>query len=143
MKRSTIFAAAIAATLSLPSIAQNPAEIDGAVDAAKKAASAWLAVVDKQEFARSYDDLAPAAKSMVPRADWESNLKQVRGTLGALQSREVNTAQYSRSLPGAPDGEYVVIQYRSRFDKSATATETVTPMRGQDGAWRVSGYFVR
>ncbi len=47
------------------------------------------------------------------------------------------------SLPGAPDGEYVVIQYRSEFENKSNAVETVTPMRDADGEFRVSGYFIR
>jgi hypothetical protein len=46
-------------------------------------------------------------------------------------------------LPGAPDGEYVVIQYESSFEHKQAAVETVTPMLDKDGTWRVSGYFIR
>jgi hypothetical protein len=45
-------------------------------------------------------------------------------------------------LPGVPDGEYVVIQFSTVLEKKAAATETVTPMKGPDGHWRVSGYYI-
>jgi len=45
--------------------------------------------------------------------------------------------------PGAPDGEYVVIQYDSSFENKTEAVETVTPMLDPDGVWRVSGYYIR
>jgi hypothetical protein len=45
-------------------------------------------------------------------------------------------------LPGAPDGEYVVIQFESSFEKKKSAVETVTPMLEKDGKWRVSGYYI-
>jgi hypothetical protein len=45
-------------------------------------------------------------------------------------------------LPGAPEGEYVVIQYETQFEHKAGAIETVTPLREKDGSWRVSGYFI-
>jgi hypothetical protein len=48
-----------------------------------------------------------------------------------------------KSLPGAPDGEYVVIQYRTSFENKNDAIETVTPMKDTDGTWRVSGYYVK
>ncbi len=47
------------------------------------------------------------------------------------------------SLPGAPDGQYVVIQYESSFEHKKSAIETVTPSQGADGHWRVSGYFIK
>jgi len=47
------------------------------------------------------------------------------------------------SMPGAPDGEYVVIQFESSFANKESAVETVTPMKGEDGVWRVSGYYIK
>jgi hypothetical protein len=47
-----------------------------------------------------------------------------------------------RTLPGAPDGEYVVIQYATRFEHKPSIIETVTPMLDKDGSWKVSGYFI-
>ena len=46
-------------------------------------------------------------------------------------------------LPGAPDGEYVVIQYKSAFANQPTAIETIVPMLDKDGKWHVSGYFIK
>jgi predicted SnoaL-like aldol condensation-catalyzing enzyme len=66
-----------------------------------------------------------------------------RDPLGPVKSRQLLSARYERSLPGVPDGEYVVIQYATSFEKKATATATVTPMKDGDGQWRVSGYYIR
>ncbi|KPJ71393.1 hypothetical protein AMJ52_08655, partial [candidate division TA06 bacterium DG_78] len=63
--------------------------------------------------------------------------------LGKLVSRTVKSAKYTTSLPGAPDGEYVVIQYEASFENKQSAIETVTPMKDTDGAWRVSGYYIK
>ncbi|HXF81037.1 MAG TPA: DUF4019 domain-containing protein, partial [Usitatibacter sp.] len=59
-----------------------------------------------------------------------------------LIARKVRSARYTRELPNAPAGEYVVIQYDTRFERVPHAVETVTPMKDPDGTWRVSGYFV-
>ncbi len=50
---------------------------------------------------------------------------------------------YQTSLPGAPDGKYVVIQFKTSFENKKSATETITPMMDNDGKWRVSGYFIK
>jgi hypothetical protein len=47
------------------------------------------------------------------------------------------------TLPGAPDGEYVVIQYQTAFQNKKSAIETVTPMLDKDGHWRVAGYYIK
>ena len=66
-----------------------------------------------------------------------------RGPLGKLISRKEKSATFATSLPGAPDGQYVVIQYDSVFEHKRTAVETITPMLEKDGSWRVSGYFIK
>ena len=70
-------------------------------------------------------------------------MKAVRVPLGAQMSRVVKSKQYTTSVPGAPDGQYVVIQFTTSFKNKGSATETVTPMLDKDGSWRVSGYFIK
>jgi len=60
-----------------------------------------------------------------------------------VRSRKIASSEVKHSLPGAPEGEYVLIQYDTQFEHQAHAVETVVPMRDQDGNWKVSGYFVK
>jgi hypothetical protein len=55
----------------------------------------------------------------------------------------VKRARYETSLPGAPDGEYVVIQFETSFENKKAAIETVTPMFEKNRGWRVSGYYIQ
>lgn len=114
-----------------------------AIAKAQGAAGAWLALTDSAKYGQSWDEAASLFKSSVTRADWERAVKGVRAPLGATRSRKIKSATFSRTLPGAPDGEYVVIQFDTRFENKAAAVETVTPMREKDGSWRVSGYFIK
>jgi hypothetical protein len=56
--------------------------------------------------------------------------------------RTVRSTTFTHSLPGAPDGDYVIIEYDTRFEKKTQSIETVTPMRDTDGTWKVAGYFI-
>jgi len=60
-----------------------------------------------------------------------------------VESRKLTNAKYSKSLPGAPDGEYVVVQYQTSFEHKKEAVETVTSALGKDGSWRLAGYFIK
>ncbi len=71
------------------------------------------------------------------------SLNAARKPLGALKSREVKSKQYQTSLPGAPDGQYVVIQFTTSMENKNSAVETVTPMLDKDGKWKVSGYYIK
>jgi hypothetical protein len=55
----------------------------------------------------------------------------------------LESATATHSLPGAPDGDYVVIKFASSFENKASAVETVTPMKDTDGKWHVSGYYIK
>jgi hypothetical protein len=66
-----------------------------------------------------------------------------RKPLGKTLSRKITSAKYTTTLPGAPDGEYVVIQYQTSFKNKLSAVETVTPMLDKNGDWRVSGYYIK
>lgn len=111
--------------------------------AAESTARTWLGLIDTGDYAKSWDAAAKHFRNSISQPQWVSRISAVRAPLGALKSRRLVTARFERSLPGAPDGEYVIVQFSSSFEHKAEATETVTPMREPDGQWRVSGYFIK
>ena len=134
--------ALVASTLILLGFSAS-ADDSGSVDQAQVAAKSWLALTDGGKYGDSWDNASSLTKAAVTKADWEKAIKAGRAPLGALKARKVKSATFTRTLPGAPDGEYVVIQFESQFENKATAIETVTPMHDKDGAWRVSGYYIK
>ncbi len=111
--------------------------------AAIAAAEKWLGLVDEGKYAESWTEAAGYFKNAVTQDQWAQSLKAVRNPFGKLISREVKNKTYSTSLPGAPDGEYVVIQFETSFANKRSAIETITPMLEKDAKWRVSGYFIK
>lgn len=108
------------------------------VDAAVGAAGRWVTLVDAGKYQESYERSASLFRDAVTGAQWEEAALAARGPLGKFISRELMGAQLTTTLPGAPEGRYVVIQYRTSFEKKPSAVETVTPMK-DDGKWRISG----
>ncbi len=119
--------------------AQEP-ETEGAAIAATEQ---WLGLVDEGKNEESWTEAAGFFKKAVTQDQWVQTMKALRNPLGKVISREVKNKMYATSLPGAPDGEYVVIQFETSFENKKSAVETVTPVLEQDGKWRVSGYFIR
>jgi len=107
------------------------------------AADAWLALVDTERYGESWDQAASFFRNAVGSDVWQKQVAAVRQPLGKLVSRKLKSKQFTTTLPGAPDGKYVVIQYDTSFEGKAAAVETVTPMADTDGKWRVSGYYIR
>ena len=110
---------------------------------AQAAANAWLALVDAGKYQESWEGAASFFKGAVPQEKWQQQMQTFRQPLGKATSRKLKSAKYTKTLPGAPDGEYVVIQYQTSFAKKKSAVETVTPMLDKDGKWRVSGYYIK
>lgn len=115
----------------------------GKKEAAKASALEWLQRVDEEAYADSWDSAADYFKNAVNKEQWVQMLRTVRTPLGRLLSRVPKRIAYRTSLPGAPDGQYVVIQFSTAFENKQSAIETVTPMLDADGKWRVSGYYIK
>lgn len=111
--------------------------------AAVHTAKAWLKLVDEGKYSESWDEAAQYFKNAVPREQWRNSLESFRNPLGVVLSRNLKSTNYTKTLPGAPDGEYVVIQYETSFKNKQHAIETITPMLDKDGKWRVSGYYIK
>jgi hypothetical protein len=139
MKTLAAFAFLIASLLASPATAAD----DDAVAQAQGGAKQWLALVDHGQYPQSWEEAASVFQAAVAKPTWVATVKAVRSPLGALKSRQLKSATFTRTLPGAPSGDYVVIQYDTDFENKAAAIETVTPMRDKDGRWRVSGYYIR
>lgn len=139
MKKSPVIIIILVLTLAVTSFcAANEAYFKAAGEAAEK----WLALIDEGDYAGCYDMSAQLAKDMVPKERWMLNLSLARDPLGKVVSRMLHIVDYKTSLPGAPDGDYIIIQYKTVFEKKPLALETITPMLDKDGKWRVAGYYI-
>jgi hypothetical protein len=111
--------------------------------AAIESARVWVELVDSEKYIESWEEAAEYFKSAISKDKWQETIQTVRKPLGKTISRELKSQRYVISLPGAPDGEYVVIQYNTSFESKKVSVETITPMLDKDGKWRVSGYYIK
>lgn len=140
MKRS--ISVLCAAMLFAGALSAAPPDAD-AVALAQASAKVWLAETDSGKYGDSWDHASAIVRNAISKPDWEKTVSSARSPFGAVLSRKVRSATYTKTLPGAPDGEYVVIVYDTSFEKKAAAVETVTPAREKDGSWKVAGYYIR
>ena len=131
--------AATNVTAEQPATTANVAAEQAATAAARK----WLAEIDNGQYAQSWQDASVYFQNAVSEEKWESSMNAFRKPLGDLESRNLQSAQYARQLPGAPDAQYVVMQFEASFANKKSAIETVTFMLEKDGQWKSSGYFIK
>ncbi|HXJ78262.1 MAG TPA: DUF4019 domain-containing protein [Candidatus Methylomirabilis sp.] len=119
---------------------------DADADAQRLAANAalgWLQLIDSGRYAESWKEASAYFRRAITEAGWDAALRGVRAPLGAVQSRGTRTTKEATTLPGAPDGHYVVMEFATSFANKASAIETVTFTREPDGRWRAAGYYIR
>ncbi len=110
---------------------------------ARNEANEWLRLIDKGDYRESWIRSASLFRDRITMDQWEEQVGAVRESMGALVSRRFKSATFATTLPGAPDGRYVILQYDTSFSHKKSAVETVTPMADKYGQWRVSGYYIR
>jgi len=107
------------------------------------AAEKWLALVDAGKNADSWKEAARFFKNSIKQNQWEQSLQAARQPLGNLTFRNLSSKVYTKTLPGAPDGEYVVMQFEASYENKKSALETVTCVKKKDGHYRVAGYYIK
>lgn len=126
----------------MASVLTGDAMADGKTDSAVTTAKQWLALVDAESYGKSWQEAAPLFKEAVKKGQWSQMAAAARKPFGKVESRDLVSAKHTSSLPGAPDGEYVVIQFKVKFANKRDSVETIVPMK-VDGVWRISGYFIK
>jgi serine/threonine-protein kinase len=146
-------AAVLAASLSqTPLFAQQAPPPAGAPQAddphtadelvAQRQALGFLGYLDQGRYADSYAYTGMLIRSQLDRDAFAAQIQKAREGTGALQSRELMDSSYTTNLPGAPEGQYVVLHYHASFANRPEAVETVT-LAFAKGYWRIVGYYIK
>ncbi|PHY17279.1 DUF4019 domain-containing protein [Caulobacter sp. BP25] len=116
---------------------------DAASDkAGADAAEAWAKLLDQQRWGDSWKVSGSLFRFKINEAGWTATVQPLRQRLGAVSSRSVKSVSSATTLPGAPDGEYKIIQFATGFAGKPDAIETI--VLAKEGAdWKVDGYFIR
>ena len=107
------------------------------------AAQSWLGEIDAGNYVNSWKRASSYFQGAVTEKNWTDALTGARRPLGKLLGRTLVKTQSATSLPGAPDGNYLVMQFDTSFENKKSAVELVTFVREKDGSWRAAGYYIK
>jgi len=110
---------------------------------AVEAMQTWLGLIDQGDYDTSWTSASRYLKGMVTAEQWLQAMKGARDPLGKVLSRTLKSAENKASLPGAPDGEYVVIMFETSFENKKNAIETLAAMKDNNGTWKPAGYYIQ
>lgn len=105
------------------------------------AAKIWLTLVDAKNYPESWKDAADIFQQGVSEAKWDSMVGAIRNKVGVVKSREFQSAQFTKTLPGVPDGDYAIVSFQTEFETKGASTEVITLVH-ENGKWKVGGYFI-
>jgi len=118
-------------------------KIDPAKAASARAATErFLAMVDDDRFAESWNMSAALIREKIPREKWAGKLKLFRAQYGKMLGRKEKEIRYSTEASGNNQGEFITLIFTADYERRKGAEETVTVMLEDDGNWRVGGFFV-
>lgn len=114
-------------------------------EAERAAVAATVPILERLD-AGDYDAVhaaaSPLLKEQVPHDEWLAQVQALRGPLGAHESRAVGTTTYVNNPWGAPEGEYVIVSYDSRW-QNGSIHENLSMQRQPNGAWALAGYHAQ
>ena len=131
------------ALLSVALLGEVLATAADPTEAARVSVAAWLGRLDAADYSATWNTAAEAFKAATTTQGWSRAAQAVRAPLGQLRTRTEKSATVTRTLPGAPDGLYVVFQFNTVFENKAHAVETVTVKQESAATWKVAGYFIK
>lgn len=102
----------------------------------------WLEIVDAENYFQSYQLTDNAFKDVLTAPQWEDALNNIRLPFGRVVWRSEIKRKEMNSIPGWPRGEYITIEFNTKFEMSNAIIETVTLSRNS-GEWRPIGYFIK
>src|SRR5689334_6630342 len=100
------------------------------------AARSWLGEIDAGNYVDSWKQATSYFQGALTEKNWTDALTGARRPLGKLLARTLVKTQSATSLPGAPDGNYLVMQFDTSFENKKSAVELVTFMREKSGDWK-------
>lgn len=110
-----------------------PAAEQAAIDAARQ----FLALLDRDDWAASWQATHQSFKLLNTVEWWADASKKVRGEMGTASSRELATVNFT---PAPPNG-YWTIAFKAKYSKKGAAVETLQ-LASENGGWRVVGITV-
>ena len=130
-----------AALLSSPALADEQADRSAALAAATQKAQQWLQAMDAHRYDEGWSESAAVVKEGRTEQGWIQEVSGPREALGKPVMRELKQAEFATQVRGAPQGEYVVAVYLTKFSNIPLATETIL-LSHEQGEWRIGGYSI-
>jgi len=106
--------------LSGPVTAEVPPPDQLSIQAAR-----YLELLDQYRFGETWQEMSTLFQALGNQNHWQRRQKIIRSTYGSLVSRQFYRIDYRQSYSLSPDGQYVIVQFKSSYQNKAETIESV------------------
>ncbi|MFN0101934.1 MAG: DUF4019 domain-containing protein [Bryobacteraceae bacterium] len=110
-------------------------------DDARKAADKWLAMLDQGKYKDAWKQASQHHRPQITSDEWAGQVRSMREASGVLRERKFTSAKPSKTHAGAPDGDHMILEYSTAFEKKSKAVELLVMSR-EAGGWKAAGYSI-
>jgi Protein of unknown function (DUF4019) len=101
----------------------------------------WLSLLDDEKYEESWKQASSMFRDQVTLEMWLAAVNRFRKPMGTVVSRSVSRVEFTKSLRGAPDGDYAIIHFSTSFRNQSGATERLTLVK-EEGKWETAAYAI-
>lgn len=121
---------------SQQAIMKEQANLKATAEAAEK----WLRFMDAGQYGESWDAASNIFRFTIKRDEWIKAEDKLRKPFGRLISRKLMEQRPATNPRGLPEGDYMVLYYKSSFQDRPDVNELITMVLSTDGQWKVLTY---
>jgi hypothetical protein len=103
----------------------------------------WLELLDAGKSGVAWDSASKQLQSVVKRDAFIAQVRATRKPLGKLESRTAVKFARAHDIPGAPTGDYAIIEFDGKYANGKHLSEQLVWTIEDTGIWRVAGYYYR
>jgi hypothetical protein len=99
------------------------------------------ATLDARKYEDCWNNAGQTLKASIPWEQWLSAVRESRGGLGDVTTRDTEQIVYSRQLSDKPSGDYVVVTTRATFARGRA--DEIVSVEKEQASWKLIGYFIQ
>ena len=101
-----------------------------------QAATRWLEIIDRGDYAKSWEGTSQGFKEEVSEKQWVNVLNQNRKPLGEIKERNFGGENSIRDPQELPPGHYALVIFTTTFEDHNTPLIETIGLIEEEGDWR-------
>lgn len=106
-------------------------------------ARSFLNLLDLGQKDEAWDAMSPMFQTLNDPFRWKRRQQAIRSTYGNLSSRDIHRISYRQTYALSPDGDYVIIQFKSSYQNKVETRETVVLDCRTSSACSIREYIIQ